>query len=547
MPAVPRRPAGDQARQPRELKDDAVTGRGQAERRAHPARPAGALLAGCAVALLVAVIWPLARPALPLLPTDDLYTHLGVTRHLSRGEGFRCDVAYPLSFAWPFARELPQPLVHRPPAWPVALLLPYAVANGDPDATVGAVRILQALLLAAILGLGTAAWWRRGRPGAATAWLAAALACPLWRYAVDWGLTEVPTALLLLAMWLRHRDGARAPGAADGSLLGALALLRPELVWLPVAWWLAWRRRAPVSSAAPLPSTAAPATTGLRARGRRPIAALLVLAALTLPWAGRNLRLAGDPWFNVQAQAELVKDTHTWPGYDVYRQLEPQPAWRVLADDPVPVARKFARGVRFYARSWPGLVAWPVALILAITVFEGWRAAAGPERRARAQLIRAAREPALVALASAVALALLYALFDHSLRHLLPVVPILAWEAGPWLGEWPWRRLRGQAAPRRTVMAVLVALAVAAPPVFLTVRQPAGWRGSAAEAVAAQPAARAEAARLREAAPGEVVFVQTSAAPWLADRAAVWSPLDDSVAARIRAWLTAPNGREARP
>ena len=212
-----------------------MTGREQADRRAPSSRPAGALLAGCAVALLVAVIWPLARPALPLLPTDDLYTHLSVTRHLARGDGFRCDIAYPLSFAWPFARELPQPLVHRPPAWPVALLLPYAVAGGDPQATIGAVRVLQALLLAAILGLGTAAWWRRGRPGAATAWLAAALACPLWRYAVYWGLTELPAALLLLVLWLRHRDGARTPGAADGALLGALALLRPELAWLPVA------------------------------------------------------------------------------------------------------------------------------------------------------------------------------------------------------------------------------------------------------------------------------------------------------------------------
>lgn len=518
-----------------------MTGRGQAERRAHPARPAGALLAGCVVALLVAVTWPLARPALPLLPTDDLYTHLSVTRHLARGEGFRCDIAYPLSFAWPFARELPQPLVHRPPAWPVALLLPYAVAGGDPEASVGAVRGLQVLLLAVILGLGTTAWWRRGRPGAATAWLAAAIACPLWRYAVDWGLTEVPAALLLLAMWLRHRDGARAPGAADGALLGALALLRPELAWLPVAWWLAWRQRPTV------PSAAAAATGGLRAWAKRPLAALLVLAALTLPWAVRNLRLAGDPWFNVQAQAELVKDTRTWPGYDVYRQLEPQPAWRVLADDPVPVARKFARGARFYAQSWPGLIAWPVALILVITIFEGWRAATGPQRRARAQLARATREPATVALGSAVTLALLYALFDHSLRHLLPIVPILAWEAGPWLGEWPWRRLRGQAAPPRAAMAVLLALAVAAPAVFLTVRQPAGWRASADEAVATQPAARAEAARLRAATPGEVLFVETAAAPWLADRSAVWSPLSDTVAARIRAWLTAPTAPEARP
>lgn len=77
-----------------------------------------ALAAGLAVALLACAIWPLLHPARPLLPTDDLYTHLSVARHLARGDGFLCDIAYPLSFAWPFARALPQPLVHRPRAGP---------------------------------------------------------------------------------------------------------------------------------------------------------------------------------------------------------------------------------------------------------------------------------------------------------------------------------------------------------------------------------------------------------------------------------------------
>ena len=51
-----------------------------------------------------------------------------------------------------------------------------------------------------------------------------------------------------------------------------------------------------------------------------------------------------------QAEAELVKDTRTWPGYSVYRQLEPQPVATVLTGDLEPVARKFARGLQFYGR-----------------------------------------------------------------------------------------------------------------------------------------------------------------------------------------------------
>lgn len=538
-----------------------MTRRDQADARGAASRGRGAALAGLAVALLFALAWPAARPAQPPSPTDDLYGTLGVTRHLARGEGFRSDIAYPLSFAWPFARELPQPLVHRPPAWPVALLLPYAAAGGDVEGTIRCVRILQAGLLAAILGLGTAAWWRRGRPAAAAAWLMPMLACPLWRYAVDWGLAEVAAALLLLASWLRLRDGAAKPGAIDGALLGALALLRPELAWLPPAWWLAWR-------GAPAGARATEAAGRRRAWLRRPAAALAVLAALVAPWGARNLALAGDPLFSVQAQAELVKDTRTWPGYDVYRQLAPQPAWRVLTTDPVPVARKFARGVRFFARSWPGLLSWPVALALALAA---WRNVSGNDdgaarrRRWRWRWRLRWRTGGLLALASTTLLAMLYAWFDHSLRHLLPMVPILAWEAGPVLGEWPWRvrgpqrigafrrdggirpSAAGTPTPPHPLTAVLVAVAVAAPPAFLAIRQPAGWREAAAEAVAAGPAARSEAERLRAAPPGAVVFVQTSAATWLADRPAVWSPLDDDVAARITAWLDPDPSRKARP
>ncbi len=497
---------------------------------------AGAGAAGCVAAALACAWWLAVRPPLPLLPTDDLYTHLGVTRHLARGEGFLSDIAYPLSFAWPFARTLPQPLVHRPPAWPVVLLLPYAAAGGEAEATIGAVRALQAALLAAVCGLGTAAWWRRGRPAAATAWLLAMLACPLWRYAVDWGLTEVGASLLLLGLWLRRRDDETPAGAVDGVLLGLLALLRPELAWLPVAWWAAWpgARRADAAAGA----TGSP----WRRQMRRPAAALLAAAAIVTPWGVRNLVVAGDPFFSVQAQAELLKDTRTWPGYDVYRQLSPQPAWRALAADPVPVARKAARGVRFFAQAWPGLVPWPVVACLGLAAWRRRREHAGDGRTAKTW-----RDPAVVACGSTAALALMYACFDHSLRHLLPVVPILAWEAGPWLGEWPWRRGSRPHAPPRTHLAVLLAVAVAAPPLFLTMRQPAGWREAAAGAAAAQAEARAEAATLRAAEPGEIVFVRTAAATWLADRPAVWSPLDDDVATRIRAWLADTPPRKDLP
>lgn len=498
-------------------------------RAARPTAILGVGLLAAAVAVLAATLWwPAAHGPRPLLPTDDLYTNLTVTRHLARGEGFRCDVAYPLSFAWPFARELPQPLMHRPPGWPLALLLPYAAAAGDPDGVVRAVRTLQVGLLALTAALGAAAWWRRGRAGAAAAWLVALLASPLIAYAVDWGQVELVTGTLLLGLWLRHRDAARPPTAADGALVGALALLRPELVWLPVAWWLAARVR---------PTAAA------TIRRRELAAAGLVFVALTAPWAARNALLAGNPWFSLQTQAELVKDTRAWPGYDVYRQLEPQPAWKVLRDDPAPVARKAARGVRFFLRELPSLAPWPLLLALALAA----GAASRTGRGVRAAVAGRAFSPPALALLSTGALIAFYALFDHSLRHLTVLVPILAWEAAPWLGEWPWTllpRRRGRRFP--ALPAVAGALLLTMPIVLLTVREPTGWDQSVREAAAGQSRAVAEAARLRSAPPG-AVFTESSAAPWLADRPAVWSPLDDEVSARISAWLLPATNTGGRP
>ncbi|MBK8165480.1 MAG: hypothetical protein IPK64_05860 [bacterium] len=488
-----------------------------------PGRRAAAI-AGVVVALALGLAWPNLHPAGPLLPTDDLYSHLSVARHLVRGDGFLCDVTYPLSFAWPWARALPQPLAHRPPAWPVVLALPYAMAGPDPAAVVTAVGVLQRGLLALAAGLGTAAWIRRGRPGAAAAWVVALTACPLLPYVVDWGHTELPAAVLLLGCWLRYREGTLTPGPLDGAITAALALLRPELAWLPLAWW-AWLKR---------PSPGSDGRSGRRGL----LVALAVALALVAPWLARNVRVTGDPFFSVQAAAELAKDTRRWPGYDVYRQLEPQPPWRALREYPEAVARKTARGLRFYAQEFPSLLPWAVPVLLLVGVAAGLRA---PARRTRG--------PAATAALSAVALAILYAPLDHSLRHLVAIAPVLAWEAAPWLGEWPWtllpaRLIRWRRAPATVlVAAVLVALPLAE----LTRREPTGWASSAQAAATRVDASLAEAARLRALPADDTAFTDSAAAIWLADRPAVWSPLDAQVANRIAAWLAPTAGGPGAP
>ena len=494
--------------------------------RARPRRRA--LLGGLAVALLVGAGWTVTHPPRPLEPTGDLYTHLMVARHLARGEGFVTDIAYPLSFAWPFARRLPQPLIHRAPGYALLLAGPVAAVGGEPARSIAAARILQLGFLVGLLWLGSSAWLARGRPGAAVGWALLLAAHPLAAFAIDWGHDEWPAALVLLAMWLRHRDGARTPAAGDGLLLGALALLRPELVWLPVLWWLL---RQPV-----------------RPPRRALLVAGLAFVLVAGPWAVRNTLLTGDPLFSLQAQAEHLKDTRTFPEYRVYRQLEPQPLLPTLLADPEPVARKTVRGLRFF-RAEQGAFQPPVItvglLLLGLELlrrrFVGWRR--GPAAQPAVPALVAG--PGLAGLSLGL-LACLYSVFDHSVRHLEVLLPLVTWELGALLIEEPWAWIRSRlAASGRPVPpalpawpAVAIAALLALVLVRTSVHPPTGW--DQAEAAAQQAAAQvgAEVERLR-AAPAGVVFVQTAAAPWFADRPAVWAPLDDGVRRRIRELIEA--------
>lgn len=82
------------------------------------------------IGILFLVVWMAIYPTPPHMPTSDLFTHLSVTRHLVEGQGFRTDVVYPVSLAYDFATELPQPLIHRPPGYAVLLVGPYLLARG---------------------------------------------------------------------------------------------------------------------------------------------------------------------------------------------------------------------------------------------------------------------------------------------------------------------------------------------------------------------------------------------------------------------------------
>jgi hypothetical protein len=507
------------------------------------------IASGILAASLFLVVWIPFHPSRPHLPTSDLYTHLSVARHLARGDGFLTDVTYPLSFAFPFARELPQPLIHRQPGFAVLLTVPHHAGGGEPSRVLENVRWLQIILLGVVLGAGAAGFWRRKNLGGVVPWLILIYFNPLLVFAVDWGMVELASSLLLLVLWLRARgDSPGRPNWIDGLLGGALSMLRLDLFWVPIMWWILLRR-------IPRQESPGPVLTKRRL-GLVVLAWFLVIA----PWAIRNIQVTGQPAFTLQAFAEHVKDTRTWPGYTVYQQLEPQPFFQTMTSDPVPVLRKVGRGMKFYYRELPRLVP-PLVLVgfacgaLAFLAVFLKIAPGNPMRRrwdSPLHLPTISRSgPVALVVMTIVLLTIQYSFFDHSLRHLLVVLPVMLWEFSSWIGDSIRRNIHGRhedrggrsRLQRNLGSYFILPAAVALVVVFLLPCRLPGWESAATEAVGlvAKTELQIESAGQ---APDGVLFVDNSAVPWFLDRPAVWAPAKEADRARICEFLGQP---EAKP
>jgi hypothetical protein len=491
------------------------------------------LTGGVLAAVLFLAFWLPLHPARPHLPTSDLYTHLSVARHLARGDGFQTDVIYPLSLAFPFARKMPQPLIHRQPGFAVLLTVPYLAAGGDPHRTEEQVRRLQILLLGLVLATGTAVLLRRRNKAAVLPWLVLMFFNPLLVFAVDWGMVELVCSLLLLILWLRTRQHVpERLSWLDGLLAGLVCLLRLDLFWIPLLWW-------GFSGGCPLRPNLV-SWTVMRRLGPVFLVWLVVIA----PWAIRNIQLTGQPFFSLQGYAEHVKDTRVWPEYSVYRQLDLQPFFETMWSNPVPVLRKVARGIRFYIRDLDRLV--PALVLVGLA----WGTLAFFARRFhRAIWFYPGSSPMPIAAIclTTLFLGLQYSFFDHSLRHLLVVLPVMFWEVAAWIGcvvpkalaepGQPYRFLKKPAAG--FALAALVALAAVS---LFPCRTP-GWNYAAAEAAQLAPRTAQQVDELMDA-PDGVLFVDNSAVPWYIDRSVVWAPTRQDTRDRICEFLGQP---EAKP
>lgn len=482
-------------------------------------------LVGLPIALLAVAAWSFLHEAPPLLQTGDLFTHLSVARHLLRGDGFLTDITYPLSFAFDFARTLPQPLIHRGPGFSLLLTLPVSLSHGDPAAAVHLARLLQLVFLMVITWIGATEFIRRRWWSALAAWPVILLSSHLFGFAVDWVFVELPVALGLLLLWLRRREvPVRGPGPLDGLLAGLVVLLRWDLVWVPVLWW----------------------TWDYLERGqpaKRLMTALAWILLVNLPWLGRNFVLSGNPFFTLQSQAEMVKDTRIWPGYSVYQQLEPQPLARVLARDPGPLLRKFVRGLDFYFQDLDKFLPWIGLIIMALALVVYLRGRVDQ----RPCLLRPdAREPMsirpevsplgplVVAAGTLLGLVFQYSFFDHSLRHLLVLYPVLVWEFSFLIGLGLTRLAAGR--HLHPWLTPLAAMLVAGLLIRITAQPMPGWDFAARQARTQQKSLAARTLELVND-PARVPFVRCSDTPWYARRAAVWDPEKENIRQEIRALL----------
>jgi len=458
-------------------------------------------------------LWLAVHPALPQLPNGDVFTSLGVARHLAAGDGFTNDTVYPLFTAYPWGQTMPQPLIHRPPGLAIVLLPAWLLADGDPVRAEQLVQPVMVVVMALLALLGLMGLQRQGNLPGAGAWLLLLLISPLLALAVSWGWGEVPGALLLLASWLMIRNRPPAGQTAARTVLYAaicatLAMIRSDLLWAPVLWW--------VAAAACDPR----GRFGLAVR--RTALAAVVGVVLIGPWYAHVASHSGAPLSNPLIDAVQVDLAEEWWDYPLLRSRTPLPLAENLAAKPVAAAHKTAVGVKSYLRTlglWLPWLAWLTGAVLWVLQ---WR-----RRRRRRQPVWQAIGP-LGWLGLTLGLMMVeYGLFSHETRHMLPLLPVLAWE-GVVLAD---RRLgRVLRAPwRRAAVLTLSAWLM----LQLTPPGLGGEWGNVATAKELVPVVARTTAAMADLPPGPV-FSDNAIVPWRLGRPCIWSPYDEAIEQEIR-------------
>lgn len=471
----------------------------------------------CALIALIAVafggVWLAVHPSQPQLPNGDVFTSLGVARHLAAGNGFLNDTSYPLFTAYEWGKELPQPLIHRPPGLSILLLPSWWLAGGDPARAEALVQPVMVVVIVAMALVGLLGLRRQDHLAGSGAWLVLLITSPFLALGVAWGWGEIPAAALLLGLWRLGRNRPPAGQSvgrtvAYAALCAVLAMLRSDLLWVPVLWWVVaalvdTRRRFLVSA-------------------QRTLIAAVVGVVLIAPWYIHVASHTGNPLNNPLMEGVQLDLTEQWWDYPMLRSRTPLPLAENVAARPVQVLHKTAVGIKGYLRTlglWLPWLIWIAGGAL-------WLAQVR-RRRQRGESIWYAAGP-LGYLGVTLGLMMVeYGFFSHEPRHLLPLMPLLAWE-GVVLADRALRPRLRRTLVRGAVLAGLALLAAVVTPCGL-----GGERGNLATAQELAPVVDAVTAMNQDLPPGPV-FADNAVVPWRLGRPMVWSPYDARIEAEIR-------------
>lgn len=465
------------------------------------------------VSVLFGLLWLLVHPPLPQLPGGDVFTSLAVARHLTGGDGLVNDTVYPLFTAYEWGQTIPQPLIHRPPGLAVLLLPAWWGAGGDPAMAERLVRPVMVVIVAGIGLVGLLGLRRQQHLAAGGAWLLVLLISPLLALAVEWGWSEVPAGLMLLVLWrfLRNRrpaDFGRPRTVAFALLSATLAMIRSDVLWIPVLWWFC----AIVSDPRP--------------RRRQSLAATLIAGVVgtiaIAPWYGHVTRHAGAPLANPLVEAVQLDLTEDWWQYPHLRSRTPIPLWENLRANPGPALHKIAVGIKAYLRDlglWLPWLFWVVVITL-------WIHRSARRLRDAAPPGRALGPPGFLVLTTGL-MFVQYGLFSHEYRHLLPLLPVIAWEGVILVDEYLRRALHGPWR-RGLVLAAGTWLALQLTPPGLGDEQ-----GNVSLAIATSDEVARTVDRSRDLPDGPI-FSDSAIVPWRLGRPYVWNPYTPAIEQQIR-------------
>jgi hypothetical protein len=298
-------------------------------------------------------------------PTDEAMDYGQIAYNLSKGRGFVTNNIVPLGLHfWKDVREA-YDLEHGP-AYPMYLAL--LLYRGTQDSTLALGSMIWFVLsLVLVYFVGSRLFSRR------VGYWAAALLLLTEGALANLGISGMPAAmagfLLLATCYLLYRPSRVTTDAETGQEMEVWEERHPRRsFWAGVLAGASYLTQLSLWLLV-IPATIYLMVTNPERRGKNVAMFLLGFALLSLPYWIRNVRLFGNPFFNLRVY-EVGMATKPYPGYSLYRRYEegkrPPSVTTLFLENAQQVMGKWSRNLR-NGIGWLLTFPHPVIMALAFT------------------------------------------------------------------------------------------------------------------------------------------------------------------------------------